>query len=83
MGMNETGNPLTASKVQCQIANARMVGAQKLKSGMSKAEILKELDIEDDFGYSIDILSVPEMKVQFVKKTDWLKIKTKEQISSL
>jgi radical SAM protein with 4Fe4S-binding SPASM domain len=83
MGMNETGNPLAASKVQCQIANARMVGAQKLKSGMSKEEILKELGIENDFGYSTTTLAVPEMTVQFVKKTDWLKIKIKEQVSSL
>jgi len=82
MGMNETGNPMAASKVQCKIANARMVGAQKLKSGMSQEDIFKELGIEDNFGYSNTTLSVPEMTVQFVKKTDWLKVKIKEQISS-
>jgi len=75
MSMNETGNPLSASKVQCRIAHARMVGAQKLKSGMSHKEILDELGIEDNFGYSTSVLSTPQMKIQFVPKSEWLKTK--------
>ena len=41
--MNETGDPLEKSEVQCKIAFAKMLVAQAMEAGQSKKEILENI----------------------------------------
>jgi MoaA/NifB/PqqE/SkfB family radical SAM enzyme len=69
MSLNETGNVLASSSVQCRIANARMSGAKRLRSGQTKDQIFGELGLAPDFGTDYSSRSVPTIPVRFVKQT--------------
>lgn len=75
MSLNETGNPLSASVVQCRIASARMEGARMLKLGQSRKQILNTLDIPENFGSDMSPRQVPATPIRFVSQKDWLKLK--------
>lgn len=77
MSINETGNVLSASSVQCRIASARMRGAKLLKAGADRAQILSKLGVSDNFGRDPGRRPIPEAPIRFVSQREWLTARKK------
>lgn len=80
MGLNETGNALASSTVQCRIAYARMTGAKRLRSGQTKEQIVAELGVAADFGTDIRPRPAPAIPVRFVKKEEWSRRRQQDSV---
>lgn len=65
MSLNETGNALSASAVQCNIAAARMKGANLLREGHSREDIFAMLGVPLNFGSDSSDRPIPSIPVAF------------------
>jgi MoaA/NifB/PqqE/SkfB family radical SAM enzyme len=66
MSLNETGNVLASSVVQCRIAHARMTGAKRLAAGQTTEIVLADLKLPTNFGSDPEKRELPDLKVSFV-----------------
>jgi len=72
MSLNETGDALNSSIVQCRIAYAKMQAAKLLREGKTQEQIYNSLGISEKFGFDIAMRPIPEIPIKLIPRNPLL-----------